>query len=252
MTDTTHMPYALWHGRTKIVPRPEFAFRRLPQKLFFIGFNKTATSALFLLLLSAGVRTIHSSGNGKLFGRTLEERAAIPHATKQMAANLDAGHDPLAGLEAFDCFMDLTTGPRDLCLEFKTLHAAYPDATFVLNTRPKDAWITSRINHGKSVTAASNHFGIPKAEVPTHWASLHDAHHAAVRSHFADAPPHQFLDWDITSPVTQLTEFLAQSGITADPAHFFRIRETKGLHYPPPIAVLEQPQDVPILPATQD
>lgn len=251
MTEHTHMPYALWHGQTRIVPRTGFVFRRLPQKVFFIGFNKTATSALFLLMLAAGVRTIHSSGNGKLFGRTPEERAAIPHATKHMAANLAAGHDPLAGLEAFDCFMDLTAGPQDLCLQFKALHAAYPDAIFVLNTRPRADWVTSRINHGKSVTAAAKYFNIPKAQVPDHWTATFDVHHAAVRAHFALAPD-QFLEWDITTPVTLLTTFLNRAGVAADPAHFFRIRETNGLHYPAPLAVLAQPQDVPILPRIQD
>ncbi len=249
MPTTTHLPYALYHHATPVLPRPNFTFRRLPQKLFFIGFNKTATSALHLLMLCSGVRAIHSSGNGKLFGRTPAERAAIPHATRHMADNIAADHDPLAGLEPFDCFMDLTIGPVDLCLDFDILHAAYPDAIFVLNTRDRDAWVTSRIKHGKSVKAAAAHFDIPREDVPALWAQQFDDHHAKVRTHFAASQTNNFLEWDISTPVSLLTGFLKTAGITADPAHFFRIRETDADYYPKPLLIRAQPQDIAILPA---
>ncbi|MEO1284570.1 MAG: hypothetical protein AAFV92_06795, partial [Pseudomonadota bacterium] len=115
---------ALMTGMQLIMPPEGFAFHRTPRRVYFIGFNKTATSSLAIMMMASGVLSIHSSGNGKLFGRSESEQARIPHATQHMLANIEAGRPPILGLEDYDAFMDLTVGPTDLCLQFETFFAA--------------------------------------------------------------------------------------------------------------------------------
>lgn len=245
MTSHHHLPAALFDGPTPILPRPGFVFRRTPKRLFFIGFNKTATSALHMMLIASGIRAIHGSGNGKLFGRSEEERALIPHAMQHIQSNLMAGNDPIAGLGNFDAFLDLTLGTDDLCTQFKAFHTHHPDAVFVLNTRPEDSWIASRSGHKKSVAEAAEHHKVTPDAVPAIWRRQFRDHHTSVRTHFAGVST--FLEWQLGKPVSDLTDFLAGFGIPADPAYFFRLRETGGLYFPPPLRVMKMPTDVPIL-----
>lgn len=252
MTASHRMDYMLLDQNTPVLPRPDFAFYRTPQKIFFIGFNKTATSALFILMTCAGVRSIHSSGNGKFFGRTQAEKDRIPHALRHVEANIKARKDPLDGLEDYDCFMDLTAGPRDICRDFDILHKAYPDAYFILNTRDKDAWITSRAQHRKSIRFAAQHFGLPRRKIRGLWAQHFDEHHAKARQYFAKHSPDRFLEWDITHDPALLTQFLAKAGVKANPQDYFRIRETNGTHYPEGFVVLQKTTHVPIFPSRDD
>ncbi|MEM6620376.1 MAG: sulfotransferase [Pseudomonadota bacterium] len=228
------------------MPRPGFAFTRLPRRIFFIGFNKTATSALHLMMLASGVRALHGSGNGKVFGRTRAERATVGHAMRRIWRNLEAGRPPIEQLEAYDCFLDLTFGAHDLCRRFRDFDAAYPDAVFVLNTRDRESWLSSRGAHKNSVAVAAEKFGCDPGDVRARWAADFDAHHRETRAHFAGSS--RFWEWDITGDVRELTGFLNSQGVPADPAYYLRVRETGGLYLPPPWRVVMTPTDVSVRP----
>ena len=228
------------------MPRPGFAFQRTQKKVFFIGFNKTATSSLALLMMASGVLSLHSSGNGKLFGRTAGERAVIPHATKHMLANLEAGRDPIDGLDSYDAFLDLTVGPIDLCRQFREVFETHPTAVFVLNTRPLDDWIASRIAHRRSVADAARHFQLTADQVIEKWRADYRDHHADARAFFEAAAPAQFLEWDIRTAPVHLADFLRSHGIVVDPAYYFHVRETGGLYFPQPLRAVARPASVPI------
>lgn len=245
MGQTHHLPAALLDGATPVLPRPDFAFRRTRQKVFFIGFNKTATSALHMMMLASGVRALHGSGNGKLFGRRQAERDKVPNVAQHIASNIDADRDPIAGLGDYDAFLDMTVGPRDLCRKFKAFHHHHPSAIFVLHTREREAWIKSRIGHKKSVRETAQTLGVPEVEVPGHWRKDFDDHHAEVRSYFVDNP--RFFEWNIVNKINILADFLNGCNVPADPAYFFRIRETGGLYFQPPLRAVLAPSDVPIL-----
>ena len=237
---------ALMTGMQPIMPREGFAFHRTPRRVYFIGFNKTATSSLAIMMMASGVLSIHSSGNGKLFGRPESEQARIPHATQHMLANIEAGRPPILGLEDYDAFMDLTVGPTDLCLQFETFFAADPNALFILNTRPVEDWIKSRIAHRRSVKQAARHYRLTPDQVVEKWRSEYHAHHAHARAFFAKEAPGQFLKWDIRSPATGLSEFLISHGIPLHPEYYFKIRETGGLFLPPPLRAIIADVNVPI------
>ena len=247
MKDSYRFRAALFNGSTPIMPRPGFAFRRTPRKVIFIGFNKTATSSLSIMLMASGVLNIHSSGNGKLFGRPPEEQAVIPHATEHMLTNLEAGQPPLTGLDGYDAFMDLTVGPVDLCLRFEAFFRADPQALFILNTRPVEDWIRSRIAHRRSVKVAARHFGLNRGQVIEKWRADYRDHHARARAFFATHVPGQFLEWDIAQAARPLAQFLAGHGVVINPNYFFRLRESGGLFFPEPLKVYGTDHVVPIL-----
>lgn len=254
MNDTEYYEFhaALLQGDKPIYPRDGFAFHRISRRVFFLGFNKTATSALWMLMSASGLRAIHSSGNGKLFGRPAAERQSIPHAADHIAANLVAGRDPIKGLEAYDVFMDLTVDTKDLCLAFEAFYAAHPNALFVLNTRPEEDWLRSRCNHRRMLKSAAKAWEMSEAQVQERWRSSYRQHHNRMRGFFADTAPEQFLEWDIASPVTHLVDFLQGFGIRIDPEYYFRLRETDEQYYPPPLNIRACKYRAPILRAQKN
>lgn len=81
------------------------------QKIFVIGFNKTATTTFHELFIKNGLKSSH---NGSYWD-----------------------------LDKYDCFSD----NGDL-RNFQNLHKIYPEAIFILNTRPLNKWLISRFEHG--------------------------------------------------------------------------------------------------------
>ncbi|PSL21214.1 sulfotransferase [Shimia abyssi] len=251
MDNTYPLRAALFHDATPVLPRPGFAFRRTGRKIIFIGFNKTATSSLAMLMMASGILTIHSSGNGKLFGRPEAEQATIPHATRHIKANLDAQRPPLHGLEGYDVFIDLTVGPHDLNLRFAEFHAAYPDALFILNTRSVQGWLASRRAHKKLVQITAKYLVLRPWQVLEKWRNDFATHHANARTYFARNAPDQFFEWPVSAPPEQLATFFARHDIPLAPSLYFHIRETGGLFLPPPLKAIAHPTEIPILPSNQ-
>ena len=79
----------------------------IDHKIFVIGFNKTATSTFHILFEKHGLKSQH-----------------------------DGAH---WDVDEYQCFSD-NGNLRD----WKKLYLDYPNSMFVLNTRPVDAWITSK------------------------------------------------------------------------------------------------------------
>ena len=84
------------------------------KKVFFIGFNKTGTGFYNTLFKSHNYKTLHYS-----YWRTGNPRV----------------------LRKYDVF-------SDGCLHnFKKIYRLYPNAHYILNTRPLRAWLISKANH---------------------------------------------------------------------------------------------------------
>lgn len=239
---------ALYDGDTPVLPRDRFVFRRTPRRIFFIGFNKTATSSIMIMMMASGIRTLHSSGNGKIFGRSPAEKHLIPNAIFHIRDNIEKGVRPIEGLEDYDAFMDLTAGPVDLCLHFRAFYRAYPDALFILNTRPEDNWITSRMKHKHSVQKAAKFYDMTPRQVIRMWRKNYRQHHKRVRRFFGARAPTQFLEWDIGSGPAELAVFLDRFDIKIDPKYYFRLRETDEAYFPPPLRIERCTYAAPILP----
>jgi hypothetical protein len=91
-------------------------------KVFCVGFNKTGTTSLHHWFVAAGLDSSHDA--------TYQKR------TRTM------GREALRSyLDAHDAFSD---GER---ANVPILRDLYPDAKFVLNTRPMRSWLESRVKH---------------------------------------------------------------------------------------------------------
>ncbi|WP_445365621.1 sulfotransferase [Microbulbifer sp. ANSA001] len=106
-------------------------------KVFQIGFNKCGTTSLNHFFLRNGYKAIHwDHGNLAL----------------QIEDNYLHRRPLLSGYEDFDFFSDMEL-VSSRCLYafekyYQELDRQYPGSLFILNTRPVDKWIKSRLNHG--------------------------------------------------------------------------------------------------------
>ena len=163
-------------------------------RIFCVGLNKCGTTSLDHLFRASGLRSV-SSGNAK-----------IRPAAVTMFANLSTYRPLITGLERFTAFSDLNYLDGKVYVDahvlFERLDAEHPGALFVLNTRPKDAWLRSRSQHvspkGRSyLDRFASAFQVGPDEVLQIWSDQWDRHHAAVRSHFAGRDD-RFSEFDIS------------------------------------------------------
>ena len=213
-------------GETAILPRADFAFHRPPRPILFIGYHKTATRALCLMLMASGVRAVYGSGNGPILARSEEERAEIPHVAGHIQSNLDRGVAPLSGLESYDAFLGLRAGATDLCHQFRTFYDAYPDALFILNTKPEDEWLSPGGALLRTIRASATAANKRPRRAVQRWRRQFRTHHENARAFFAETAPDQFLEWDIQTDPNVLTAFLDRFGIDVNPDYYFQLRET--------------------------
>jgi hypothetical protein len=170
--------------------------------IFFIGFNKCGTTSLHGLLVASGIPAYHWRARpGQNLARVMQMNRAL-------------GRRPFFGLEDAVGFSDMTFADKSMfiegCLNFEELHRAYPDAYFVLNTRPEENWIRSRLKHGGGSLLARTRAatGLGHEDLVESWTQLFRNHHARVEAHFKGHP--RFLRFDIENdPVTRLAAFVA-------------------------------------------
>lgn len=198
-------------------------------RVFQIGFNKCATTALYSLFMSSGVPSIHSSGR---FWR-LRDHPAVSQRNVQETIhnNIQSGQDPLKGLEEFRAFFDMEfikTGKGiENYRQFRLFSETYPTAKFILNHRDKASWLRSRARHndGTYLHLAMDRTGYSREGVFSMWSDDYDAHHQAVRDYFADKPG-RLLEFDIDrSDIEDLVAFVAPKYRLKAP-HWKRVRVT--------------------------
>src|SRR5262245_25628924 len=155
---------------------------RLPMKIFQIGFNKCATKTIHHYLATNQVRSVHWD-KGRL--------------AKRMFTNLAEGRNLLWGYEEFDSFTDMEyLDESGLYLAayklFPYLAAQYPDAVFILNTRDREAWIRSRLQHGSDLSYTRRqmlHHNVDTVtELADRWRVDWDQHHRRVVEFFEGKP----------------------------------------------------------------
>ena len=119
-------------------------------KIFFLGFNKTATCTIHQLLIANGI---------------------------------NAQHDSHWDLDNYDAFSDC----GDL-QDYRTLHQTYPDAYFILNIREERGWLLSRLKHGKIYKQSEFGHPEPTLDLLQSWHEDYQRHHKEVIEYFKDAP----------------------------------------------------------------
>lgn len=133
-------------------------------KIFVIGFNKTATTTFSALFKKLGLTSIHSTN------WTKENR-----------------------LEILQCFTDgyKHTQEKDPTY-FKNLEKLYPNSLFILNVRNLTFWLLSRSKQGIWLNSISGKntktYWPPTIKRYNTWINQRKKHHAAVLEYFKNTP----------------------------------------------------------------
>jgi hypothetical protein len=200
-------------------------------KLVQIGFNKSATTALFWLLINSGHSALHSSGRRS-------RRAGHPVVSKihpqiWIHHNIAAGLPPLAGLEDFESHFDMEHDVPGSAIKienfkfFDRFAAAYPDCKFVLNTRDCEAWLRSRARHGGGnyIKRTMARLGLSEQSVLDRWRAEHQRHNDAVREFFLHEADRLFEFELEKQPIHEFVRFSAPT-LHLDPVHWGPSRVT--------------------------
>lgn len=148
-------------------------------KIFFLGFNKCATSAIFLFLARQGIKSAHWQRGEENFAREIERKVDDKAELKRY-------------LMGWTAFSDLTLSSDELILNgnrhFRILHELFPRAYFVLNDRDPERWVASRLMHrqGQYARRSAKFHGCTIGDLRQVWLKERDEHYRAVFEHFED------------------------------------------------------------------
>lgn len=168
-------------------------------KIFIIGFNKTATTTLHRTFKSNNFKSVHWDK-----GRIDDE--------------LKKYNDGFLGTyENNDVFSDSPFIQKN----FKKFYKKYPNSLFILNYRNKNDWICSRLNHminhrnrrkgdgEKYAKYFCNKMSIPYLgieETIKYWSNEHDEHQENVRNFFKNKKNYIELNIDEDNWLNKLIE----------------------------------------------
>jgi hypothetical protein len=196
-----------------------FAQRRNPDvKIFFVGFNKCATTAIHRLMTASGIRSVHWEGRRKN-NIALEIEAALREDRFKEYGR------------SFTALSDIFYFASDRIIEgnrhFREFHRAFPNAYFVLNDRNVDSWIDSRAGHrkGSLLQRFRDFHDAGEEEVKEIWRNDHAKHVKEVLEHFAGHD--RFLHFQVDQdPPKVLTDFLAPT-FRVDPGRWTTVNARK-------------------------
>ena len=185
------------------------------QKIFILGFNRCGTQSFSAALEKIGIGCAHWDQNRLAL--------AIANDINQgRKIDLDA-HYPQC-----NAFMDIINVPGHGQINkrpwiegnqfARELVKSYPDAYFILNTRPVNDWINSRLKHvnGDFIEQYRQdklrhaNQKLSKEEIILDWRYQWHKHHAEILELFSYNPSLKSLIFDITtSPYSSLKTFLS-------------------------------------------
>jgi hypothetical protein len=188
-------------------------------KIFQIGFNKCGTVSICEFFKKNGLRCCHWEDG------VLADTINSNYITNQPL---------LKGYETYDVFTDMENVSKNIFIyltHYKELDKQYPNSKFILNIRPIDNWIKSRINHieppylneFKQITK------LDEAGVIELWKHQWNEHIKSVTEYFKDRPD-DLLIFDIETEAHKLSEFMSPY-IEIKTKNFPKINETKTITY---------------------
>ncbi len=187
-------------------------------KIFFIGFNKCATTSIHQIMTEAGIRSDHWMRGQENIALRIESVISSKDELRRYMRPATA-------------YSDICYFSNDRIIEanqyFRQYENAYPEAYFVLNDRNVEAWIRSRASHRKGqLLERFMAFHETSADaVKELWRETHDSHVQAVLTHFSGNP--KFLHFHVDrDPPESLTSFLAPT-FKIDPESWKKINQTK-------------------------
>jgi hypothetical protein len=175
-------------------------------KVFFIGFNKTATTSLHRLFLDSGYISFHHTK------RQNKKENIANIIDKNFKNNLPL----LTNLETADCLIDMILSNNNRYLEankyFRQLHQQYPDSYFILQIRNEENWIKSRLKHRSKPSFAKRSIsalGLKNTdELIQFWKAMKSNHFTDVRNYFCNSK--KFIEYNIDKDdISKLINFLS-------------------------------------------
>ena len=175
-------------------------------RIFQIGFNKCGTRSLYHFFKNNGVKSVHyDAGNiaKSIFKNYKNKKPLISNKYKDTIFFSDMEYvidqdNPLYVAQVF----------------FKQLAVEYPHSYFILNTRPKKKWLTSRILHGEGsyLKDIVDKSGKSEEEVVSDWSYEWDRHHKDVIDFFKSKPG-RLVIFDIENDdISKLIKFFSPLG----------------------------------------
>jgi len=172
-------------------------------KVFFIGFNKTATISFHKFFEQQGYRSFHHIKKKKYLGKCILD-------------NLQERRELLYGINNNDIYSDFCYSTENILYEatenFKLLDQQYPNSYFILQTRDKDDWIRSRFMHKSKnkedfYVRAKKTLNLDEKKLKEYWLLRRKTLHKEIRDYFTDHP--NFINFDIDNdPIDKIVEFL--------------------------------------------
>jgi len=181
-------------------------------KIFFIGFNKTATTAFHRFFLDNNYKSFHNKNSKKNLALTIRN-------------NLENKLPILHSINDAHCYSDLMYVDDNEYIEghkyFKEIYNEYPNSYYVLQTRNLEDWIKSRICHIRPQSLLARTKSAKKMsctnEVIEFWLEDIQNHIKEVKKFFYKN--NKFLEYNIDNDnVTKLISFLK---------HDYILNETK-------------------------
>lgn len=184
-------------------------------KVFFIGFNKTATTSFHELFAGSGYKSYHHNLDGWNLALNMEKNSL-------------AGKAILAGFDDADAYSDLTYLSDAHYIEgnryFEALHAEYPDAYFILQTRNEDDWIRSRFNHYLFASRVCTALKLAPDVLEPYWRDQLESHTRRAKAYFRDYD--RFMCFDIDrNPIDDLITFV-QPEFSLDRGFWGKLNQT--------------------------
>ena len=177
-----------------------FGFRFIKPKIFLIGFNKCGTTSLHFFFRDQGLKSAHWMLGKKFLALEAERNRDLVNCRKLFS-----------GYQVFSDFTFLTETefkePLDL---YPIWREAFPNAYFILNDRPVDEWIDSRLNHrnGKFIERYKTYSGLSESEIVNQWRDKFLTHQKNVMIFFRSDPKfcHFTLGRDHIMKITNLVK----------------------------------------------
>lgn len=176
------------------------------KKVFFIGMNRTATKSFHELFVRSGYKSFHYS--------CADVRTGEPIILAQeMKNNLDSYKHVLHRMSNADAYSDMFWHREDEWIDgvkmYRELHAQFPDAYFILQTRNMYSWLLSKKNHkeGAYIQRCMEYHNLSQDDMLTWFENDRNDHEQKVRSYFETSD--KFLDYNIDKDdITKLIDFL--------------------------------------------
>lgn len=132
---------------------------------------------------------------------------------EQMQANLDQYYPVMDKMDNAHVYSDMFWHRENIWIDgvkmFREIHAQYPDAYFVLQTRDMDAWLRSKENHKKGayIQRCQQFHQLDRQYMLDWFKNDREQHEKAVRKHFLGYD--RFLEYDLDNDeISKLIEFV--------------------------------------------